>query len=191
MGDRTWTVTLEGRQHQILLRHGYFSARRQVFVDGRPVVDVRPEGLGFVRLWNTATDHEFTVDGHRCFVRIDPTVDNMTYKKFLSVDGADVDSGTVMTPLPTTASGMREGGWMGGRSAEWVAGLFATSAFIIGLTAWRQFHTVTPFLLGLGASAVCFSAPRIVGNDRFRQVLLCTAVIVAMLIYVGTSAARR
>jgi hypothetical protein len=190
MGDRTWTVTLEGRQHQILLRHGYFSARRQVLVDGKPVVDVRPPGLGFVRLWNTATDHEFAVDGHRCFVRIDPTIDNMTYKKFLSVDGIDVDSGATMTTLPMTESGTRAGGWMGGRSGEWVASLFATSAFIIGLTAWRQLHTVTPFLLGLGASAVCFSAPRIVGNDKFRQVLLCSAVIVAMLISVGAMVRR-
>lgn len=190
MGDRTWTVTVEGRQRQILLRHGYFSARRQVFVDGKPVLDVRPAGLGFVRLWNTATDHEFTVDGHRCFVRIDPTVDNMTYKKFLSVDGVDADSGAPMAALPMNDSGMREGGWLGGRSSEWVASLFATSAFIIGLTAWRQLHTVTPFLLGLGASAVCFSAPRIVGQDRIQQVLLCAAVIVAMLIYVAANVRR-
>lgn len=109
-----WTVELDGRRHEVLLRHGYFSARRQLAVDGRQILDVRPGPITAVRLWNTATEHVFDIDGHSCAVRVDPTIDNMTYRKSLIVDGVDVETGARMAPLPPGASGAREGRWMAG-----------------------------------------------------------------------------
>lgn len=114
MSEKRWNVELEGRQHEIVVRHGYFSARRQISVDGHEVLDLRPGPLTAVRLWNTATEHPFVVAGHACTVRIDPTIDNMTYKKFLVVDGLRVDTGTPVVPLPATAAGAREGRWLAG-----------------------------------------------------------------------------
>jgi hypothetical protein len=112
---KRWTVELDGRRHEVVVKHGYFNARRQIFLDERQILDERPGPLRAVRLWNTATEHAFSIAGHACAVRIDPTIDNMTYKKFLIVDGRDSESGRAMTPLPATASGAREGQWLAGQ----------------------------------------------------------------------------
>lgn len=97
-----------------MLKHGYFSARRRISVDGVEVLDERPNPLEAIRLWNTATEHPIVIAGHPAAVRIDPTMDNTTYKKFLIVDGKDVESGTAMNALAETARGTREGRWMAG-----------------------------------------------------------------------------
>jgi len=114
MSSKRWTVGLDGRPHEVILHHGYFSARRRISVDGVEVLDVRPAPLEAVRLWNTATEHAFVIAGHPCAIRIDSTIDNMTYKKFLIVDGRDIDSGAPLAALPEIARGQREGRWMAG-----------------------------------------------------------------------------
>ena len=118
MSTKRWTVELEGRSHEVVLEHGYFSARRRITVDGAEVLDQRPRGFGAVRLWNTATEHPIVIAGHDCAVRIDPTIDNVSYMKFLIVDGRDVDSGKPMPPLPVTATGARESEWLGKGGAK-------------------------------------------------------------------------
>jgi hypothetical protein len=90
MSVKRWTVELDGRRHEVVVKHGYFNARRQIFLDEREILDERPGPLRAVRLWNT-------------------------YKKFLIVDGHDSESGRAMTPLPVTASGTREGQWLAGQ----------------------------------------------------------------------------
>lgn len=130
---RRWTIELDGRRHDIVLDHGYFSARRRVIVDGSTVVDIRPNPLDAVRMWNTATEHPFAIAGHACAVRIDPTVDNMTYKKFLIVDGQDADHGTSLEPLPETPTGGREGRWLAGYGGIGGALLTLLGAIVIAV----------------------------------------------------------
>jgi len=136
VSEKRWLVDLDGTRHEIVLRHGYFSARRQLSVDGREVLDIRPDPFNAIRLWNTATEHAFVVAGHACVVRIDPTIDNATYKKFLIVDGRDAESGAPRAVLRAAADGTREGRWMAGYGG--ISGFVVRAlAAIIGLALLR------------------------------------------------------
>src|SRR5712692_5857089 len=114
MSAKTWALELDGQLHQIVVKHGYFSARRQIFVDGSRILDIQPDPLNAVRLWNTATEHPFSVAGHNCSIRIDPTIDNATYKKQLIVDGRDVDTLAPIAPFALAKNGARAGRWLAG-----------------------------------------------------------------------------
>lgn len=136
MTTKRWRIEVDGRPHEVVLRHGYFSARRHISVDGVEVLDERPGLLEALRLWNTATEHPLVIAGHPAAVRIDPTIDNMTYRKVLILDGKDVESGRAMAALPESANGRREGRWMAGYGG--CAG-FALSigAAVVGITLLR------------------------------------------------------
>lgn len=134
MGSKKWDVVLDGQSHQILVDHGYFSGRRRITVDGVVVLDERPGALDAVRLWNTATEHDFTVEGHAGRIRIDPTVDNMTYKKYLSIDGRDLETGMPTEALPSIAAGRREGKWLTGYGGP-IMQPFALAAIVLGQLA--------------------------------------------------------
>ena len=179
MSAKTWAIQLDGQQHQIVVHHGYFSARRQIYVDGSRILDVQPDPLNAVRLWNTATEHSFQVAGHSCSIRVDPTIDNATYKKQLIVDGHDVDTGVPITPLPLTNSGVREGRWLAGYGGL-VVQPFALAAIVLGQLAYQAHHQIVWYAAGFGGAAVCWAAGRIVGESNLRKASLSAGVVVVL-----------
>jgi hypothetical protein len=182
MGSQRWAVDVEGRRHEIVVNHGYFSARRTILLDGAPVVDIRPGAFNAVRFWNTATEHPFRVDGHEAVVRIDPTIDNMTYKKFLSIDGRDVGGGPSRTPLPGQQGDVREGKWLAGYGGLLVQP-FAFAALIIGQVAYARQGGALGFAAGFVGAGACWAIGRQFTGNALGQVVGCGLVIAALLLF--------
>lgn len=179
MGSQRWQVDVDGRRHEVVVEHGYFSAHRRIVLDGAPVIDVRPSPWNAVRFWNTATEHIFRVDGHEAVVRIDPGIDNMTYKKFLFVDGRDVDGGAGRTPLSTEHGDMREGTWLAGYGGLLVQP-FAFAALIVGQVAYARQGGLLALAAGFVGAGACWAIGRRFKGNAAVQVVGCTLIIAAL-----------
>ncbi|MDI7274626.1 MAG: hypothetical protein QME94_01470, partial [Anaerolineae bacterium] len=81
MAKRTWTFWLEGRIHTIELEHGSFSGRRVISVDGRELERSQ-------RLFDTGSEHTFSLDGHDVTVYIH--TNGFTFRYGLEIDGMPV-----------------------------------------------------------------------------------------------------
>jgi hypothetical protein len=181
IGSQRWEVDVDGTRHEVVVDHGYFSARRTIMVDGVPVVDIRPSLFNAVRFWNTATEHAFRVDSHDAVVRIDPTIDNMTYKKFLFIDGRDVAGGASHTPLPGQRGAVREGTWLAGYGGLLVQP-FALAALIISQVSFARQGGALGFAAGFAGAGACWAiGQRFAGNAR-AQVVGCSLVIAAVVL---------
>jgi len=89
---------LDGRLRRVDVRHGYWSARRMVSVDGVEVIRHVPRSFHEqTDLWQTSTEHPFTVDGHHLAMRVRPGV--FQYDIELVVDGRSADDGLPVGPL--------------------------------------------------------------------------------------------
>ncbi len=98
MTRKTWDVVLDGQPRSIEARHGYWSARRTVSVDGVEVFRHVPKSFREqTDLWQTSTDQPFAVDGHRLALRVRPGV--FQYDIDLIVDGRSSDDGLPAGPL--------------------------------------------------------------------------------------------
>jgi hypothetical protein len=181
MGSRRWEVELDGRRHEVVVDHGYFSARRRIQVDGASVVDISPDPFNAVRLWNTATEHVFSVAGHEAVVRIDPTIDNMTYKKFLSIDGRDVDGGPGLTLLGGKGGAVREGEWLAGYGGILVQP-FAFAALVAGQVAFARQGSGLGFAVGFAGLGACWAIGRRFKGNALGQVVGCSLVIAAVIL---------
>jgi hypothetical protein len=174
-------VHVEGDEHEVIVRHGFFSARREVLLDGRKILDIRPGLIPALKLWNTATDHPFTIAGHPAWLRIDPTVDNVTYRKSLIVDGRDVETGTAVEMLPQTPAGAHEGRWLAGYGGLLVQP-FALAAIVLGNVGRDVSGHALWVLGGFIGAFICWSASRLVGDTVGRKLLLCAAVVTALYV---------
>lgn len=181
MGSQRWQVVVDGGRHEVVVDHGYFSARRSILVDGTSVVDVRPGPFNAVRLWNTATEHAFRVGGHEAVVRIDPTIDNMTYKKLLFIDGYDVDGGPGLTPLANERGDVREGTWLAGYGGLLVQP-FALAALVVGQIAYARQGGFIAFAAGFAGAGACWAIGRRFQGNAVRQVIGCSLVIGALVL---------
>jgi hypothetical protein len=181
MGSRRWQVELDGQRHDVVVDHGYFSARRRILVDGVPVVDISPGPFNAVRLWNTATEHSFKVAGHAAVVRIDPTIDNMTYKKFLSIDSRDVDGEPSLTPLAGERGAVREGAWLAGYGGLLVQP-FALAALIAGQVAFARQGLGLRSVVGFTGVAACWAIGRRFQGNAFGQIVGCALVVAAVVL---------
>ena len=179
MGSQRWQLDVDGRQHEVVVEHGYFSARRRILLDGAPVIDVRPDPFNAVRLWNTATEHVFKVDGHEAVVRIDPGIDNMTYKKFLFIDGHDVDSGIPLRPVSSERGDLREGKWLAGYGGPLVQP-FALAALIVGQLAFARHGGVLGLAAGFAAAGTCWAIGRRFEGNVTGQIVGCVLVVGAL-----------
>jgi hypothetical protein len=98
MSHKSWDVTLDGRVRTIEARHGYWSARRIVTVDGVEVFRFVPRSFHEqTDLWQTSTEEQFAVDGHRASLRVRPGL--LHYDLELIVDGLSADDGLPAGPL--------------------------------------------------------------------------------------------
>jgi len=83
----SWSLSLDGTDHVIVLKHGQFSGKRKITIDGVMVHDSR-------KFLDNGSQHEFDIEnpGHptrKLKVVIDLTRVGFGYK--LQVDGADLD----------------------------------------------------------------------------------------------------
>ena len=181
MGSQRWGVDVDGRRHEVVVNHGYFSARRTILLDGAPVIDIQPGPFNAVRFWNTATEHVFKIGDHAATVRIDPTIDNMTYKKFLFIDGENVDGGASHVPLPAQHGGTREGTWLAGYGGLLVQP-FAFAALIIGQVAYARQGGALGFAAGFGGAAACWALGRQFKGNALAQIVGCCVVIATLVL---------
>lgn len=179
MATKRWQITLDGRPHEVVLEHGYFSARRRIIVDGREVADIRPGPLRAVRLWNTITEHPFAIDGHTGAVRVDPS-NALTYQFDLIVDGRSEKTGTEVAPLPHTAGdGSRESTWdMAGILG---AAPFAILSVLVGQLANRLRGDTLLYIAGFVGMAICFSIGRAYADRPLQGALRNAAVVLALI----------
>lgn len=54
---RTWEITVDGKPHQIRLRHGYWSGKREVWVDNQLVIQRKKFG-------DYGSRYSFDIDNH-------------------------------------------------------------------------------------------------------------------------------
>jgi hypothetical protein len=83
MAQRTWEVDVQGIHHTVNLKHGYWSGRREIFLDGQPLVKDR-------HLIDKGSQHPFSIDGRSCELGI--TTNGITYDYYLLLDGQPVDA---------------------------------------------------------------------------------------------------
>jgi hypothetical protein len=174
----SWQITLD-RPHVIVLEHGYFSARRRVTVDGREILSIRPPLPSALRLWNTVTEHPFTIDGHPCAVRVDPS-NAVSYQFDLVVDGRSQKTGQPVAPLPYPgANGSREGRWM--FAGFWWALPPAFLSVMIGMVGNRVNNDTLLYVAGFVGMGLCLSIGRTYVDRPLMGVLRCVLVLAAVI----------
>jgi hypothetical protein len=182
VGSQRWKFDVDGRRHEVVVNHGYFSARRTIRLDDVAVIDIQPGPFNAVRYWNTATEHAFKIGEHEATVRIDPTIDNMTYKKFLFIDGHNVDGGASHVPLATQEGGAREGQWLAGYGGLLVQP-FALAALIIGQLAYARQGGALGFAAGFVGAGACWAIGRQFTGNALGQIVGCCLVIAALVLF--------
>jgi hypothetical protein len=98
MAKKEWTVTLDGRTHQVEAEHGYLSGAIKVRVNGQEVFRKNQQHMP----WNPVSRHPFTIDGHPLAFHIRSN-NLVTYKYDLEVDGRSITTGEPVSapePLP-------------------------------------------------------------------------------------------
>jgi hypothetical protein len=122
MATRRWTVRIDGRERTIELRHGYWTQRRTVTVDGERVLDIRADPLRTI-VWSTkTTEHAFALDGQRLAVRVRPGW--LFYELDLVIEGRSVTTGGDAGPLPPAK-------WFSPRMRPFWVAVFVL-AFLVG-----------------------------------------------------------
>ncbi len=154
MTKRTWTLDLEDGTHTVHLNHGYFSGKRTITVDGRPVVQsASVKDAAF----DTGSRQAFTIAGHPCEVRIE-TPNGLTYRYDLVVDGRSATTGRPVgarLPMP---------GW------GWA---FVALCALIPLVTLGG---LVPVVLGIGGAFGCHTIATTSGDSRTRRIAACTAL---------------
>jgi len=83
MGKRTWEVTVYEGKHVIKLRHGYFTGKRIIWLDGNVIEESR-------KISNHASQYFFSIEDKKCEVGI--TSNGFTYAYYLLVDNVFIPS---------------------------------------------------------------------------------------------------
>lgn len=78
MAKRIWEINLEGKTHVVQIKHGYWSGKREIMVDGKLVV----KGRGINA---SGVSHIFNIDEYNCELHI--ATNGFVYRYILFVDG--------------------------------------------------------------------------------------------------------
>ena len=78
MGQRSWTFQGYDAQHTVKVKHGYWSGKRTVTLDGIVIHESR-------KLWDTGSEHRFDAGGKPCVLKIRNSPFHYDYELF--VDG--------------------------------------------------------------------------------------------------------
>jgi uncharacterized protein DUF3592 len=173
VGRHHWSIDLDGERHEVDLRLGYFSARREVLVDGRRVLDVIP-AWNAISYWQMSTEYPLEIAGHPAAVRIRPG--RIWYETDLVVDGRSVGTGREPEPLQppkwyprtTKRQGRRQG------RASMVAGVVALLAVAFGLPGYYAVREARFLVDGSTTTGVITRHYQTLGrygpNDRLQYV---------------------
>jgi hypothetical protein len=132
-----------------------------------------------VTLWNTITEHPFTIEGHACAVRVDPS-NGMNYQFDLIVDGRSQKSGSEVAALPLAAEGgSRQAQWM--LAGSWWALPLAIVAVIIGQVGYRARGDFILYVAGFLGMGICFTLARQYVDRPLQGVLRCLVVIAVLI----------
>jgi hypothetical protein len=92
MANKIWRITLEDRVHTIELKHGYFTGKRLIRIDGKQIKLPPHERR---KRYDTGSTHSFAISNHQGIIVIRPTLLKFEYE--LIVDGISIDTGLPVT----------------------------------------------------------------------------------------------
>ena len=152
MANKEWSITLDDKKHIVKLQHGYFSAKREIRVDGKTILSTDPIPLGF----DLGSRHAFKIGLHECVVEI--LTDGIKFEYDLFVDGISTSKEKHLDMNSHTLSVGQE------KFHRSIRRIFAgmllflgTSAIIVNIwfVSWKGFYF--PSLSYIGAMAFVFS----------------------------------
>jgi len=153
MAKAVWTIALEDGTHTVELEHSYFSGKRNIRVDGRPLELPAKTASSIV---DFGRDQPFKIGNHDCVVHI--RTNGLTFSYDLSVDGRSVSTGervSVAGPVPSWA-------W----------------AFVVacGIIPIISLGGILPAAIGFGGAAGCYAIAKDDSKQVTTRVALCAAV---------------
>jgi len=83
MADLTWEINIAGNSHTIRLKHGYFSGKREIWLDGQTIVKDR-------KLFDSGSIHQFSIDSSSCELGI--YTNGITFGYHLLLDGLPIEA---------------------------------------------------------------------------------------------------
>ncbi len=89
MTTKVWTFDLEDGKHTVELEHGYFSGKRVICVEGRPLEKSQ-------KLFDTGSDHQLRIGSHTVTVHIG--TNGVSYNYDLILDGRSLKTGAEVGP---------------------------------------------------------------------------------------------
>lgn len=161
MVKKEWQVQLDDGSHTIQLDQGYFSARRQVRLDGRLLPKTEVKSTQSL-LGNN--DYEFAIGAHQGKVITRSNLLSYTYDP--AIDNKSVATGLPIAPLPPIPV------W------AWI--------FVIacGLIPFVALGGAIPILLGLGGVSICLALARDTARSVVARVAMCIGVtLLAWILY--------
>jgi hypothetical protein len=97
VGERIWSIELDGRTHQVRVDHGYWSGNTVLRVDDEVVIHDSPGFAGFADHWFDPPEQVTSLGSHELRLRIIP---KLSYEFDLIVDGISTSDGKGLPPLP-------------------------------------------------------------------------------------------
>lgn len=182
MGSQAWSVSVEGRNRRIEIRHGYWFGKVTVLLDGAQVVSRRPI---YQIAEQRGLDLPISLDGHRLTIEIRPVFWYRTllvsgYRYGLRQDGVPVQGSDALPalvprphrPLPSIT------GWV--ENLAWVIGL----ASAVRLVADGDAVMAPVILLAPGLSSLTLRSSTTFSN-RVRAALAVVAFLAGFVIALG------
>lgn len=153
MANKVWTINLEDGQHTVELEHGYFSGKRLIRIDGRPLAHPAKATRSTI---DFGSEHPFRIGNHYGVVHI--RTNGLTFNYDLSVDGRSVATGEKVSesgPVPAWA---------------WI---FVVACGVIPIVSLGG---ALPAAIGFGGAAGCYAIAKDGPQQALTRVLLCAGV---------------
>ena len=96
MTQKIWQFELEDGKHKVELDHGFYSGKRNIRVDGNPILNsFKLRHLVF----DTGGMYEFNINSHPCavIIRLNDGMTSFSYD--LAVDGLSITTGQPIDPI--------------------------------------------------------------------------------------------
>ena len=156
MVKRNWTFRLEDGEHRVDIDHSWWTGKRIVFADGKPVAEES-------KLLDLMTDYRFKIGGHKGLLTV--RSNGFIYVYDFGIDGKSVKTGK----LVRRALAMPAWGWLfivacalipfvtlGGAVPAGIGVLGAMLCSVIARDATKNVNT--RIVICLGVTALCWGA---------------------------------
>lgn len=159
MASKDWKFTLEDGEHNVHLEHTWFSGKRKILLDGKPIVQES-------KFFDFGNEYPFRIGGHQGLVTI--RTNGLSFAYDVAIDGKSITTGKPVARVNAIP------GW---------AWSFIVVCVLIPIVSLGG---VVPMLIGFMGAYGCAQVSRDGSKDHNTRLLTCAGItVLCWIIYVA------